>query len=208
MCHLTKGDLIRVRLRRPSSAGAWLVPSHPATRLWLILLTEERASPHTPTSPQHLNCIMGEYRIMTDEDRFFHVGLGDEQTVKGVPVMCWQVLQCQNMSKGDRQHLEIVGLLLAGDHPCQGQAQVEFTELELDLYFPDTGHTEEHHIRPVLTCRTGLERELGRVTVPPDEGMGIRSTFMVCLSRSPLATARQNPCSSRWPRGVTLQHVA
>jgi hypothetical protein len=34
------------------------------------------------------------------------------------------------------------------------------------------------------------------------------STCMGCLSRTPRATVRQNPRSSRWHRGVTLQRVA
>ena len=75
---------------------------------------QTRHQPHreaTPTSPQHFDWIVCKYRIMTDEDRFFHVGLGDKQPVKGILVICWQVLQRQDMPEGDRQYLDIVGLL-------------------------------------------------------------------------------------------------
>jgi hypothetical protein len=88
--------------------------------------------------------------------------------------MRWQALQGSDMTEGDRQHLEIVSLLLAGDHLYQGETEVQFAQLQLNLHLPSTGYTEEQEIRPILTCRSGLRRELARGTVPPDEGMRIQ----------------------------------
>ena len=75
-----------------SSAGAWQLPNDPATRLSLGLFAEERSLPAHALLPQHLDWIVGKDRIMTDEDCFFHVGLGDEQPVKRVLVMGGQIL--------------------------------------------------------------------------------------------------------------------
>jgi len=50
---------------------------------------------------------------MADKDGFLNVGLGDQQPIKRVPVICRQSLQCQNVLESDRQQLDIVGLLLA-----------------------------------------------------------------------------------------------
>src|SRR5262249_39407351 len=127
-----------------------------------------------PTSPQHLDRIVCKHRIMTDECCLFSVGLGDQQPVKGVLVMRWQALQGEDMTESDRQHLEVVSLLLTGNHLCQRETQVELAQLQLDLHLPGTGHAEEQKIRPSLTCRTGLRRELLRSTIPPDEGVRIQ----------------------------------
>lgn len=81
------------------------------------------------------------------------------------------------MPEGDRQHLDIIGLLLLGHHFCQGETQMQFAQLELDLHFPDACHTEEHQVRSNLTRCAGLWRERGGVTVPPDEGMGVQQHF-------------------------------
>ena len=117
---MTTRGLIRVRLGRPSSAGAWQAPHYSGLARLSCCPQRRGASQHTPTLPQHLDWIVGKDRIMTNEDRFFHVGLDDEQPVKRVFVMGRQVLQRQDMPKGDRQDLDLVGLLLAGDHLCQG----------------------------------------------------------------------------------------
>src|SRR6266516_282109 len=112
-----------------------------------------------PTSPQHLDQIGCEHRIMADERCLFSVGLGDQQPVKGVLVMRWQALQGEDMTASDRQYLEVVGLLLTGNHFCQGETQVKLTQLQLDLHLPGAGDTEEQEIRPILTGRSGSRRE-------------------------------------------------
>src|SRR5262245_24601018 len=89
-------------------------------------------------------------------------------------MMRWQALQGEDMTEGDRQHLEVVGLLLTGDHLCQRETQVELAQLQLDLHLPGTGHAEEQQIRSILTCRSGLRRELLRGAIPPDEGVRIQ----------------------------------
>jgi transposase len=167
------------------------------------------ASPHPPTLPQHLDWIVGKYRLMTAEDRFFHLGSGDAQPVTRVLVMCRQVLQRQAMPKSDRQDLDLVGLLLAGEHLCRGQAQVEFAPLERDQHCPGPGHTEAHHVRAVLTGRVGLRGPRGRVTLPPDEGMGVQQHLHgVPVPKSSSngsaksALVRMAPGCNPTPRGV------
>ena len=81
------------------------------------------------TSPQHLNRIVGKHWIMADEDCLFRIGLDNQQPVKWVLVIRREVLQGQNVLKDDRQHLDIVGLLLVCNHLCQGKTQVEFAQL-------------------------------------------------------------------------------
>jgi hypothetical protein len=97
---------------------------------------------------------------MADEDCLFSIGLGNQQSVKWVPVMRWQVMQGQDMPESDQQHLAIVGLLL-GNHFRQGETQMEFAQLELDLHFPEACHTEEEQVRAILTRCARLWRELG-----------------------------------------------
>ena len=46
--------------------------------------------------------------------------------------------------------------------------------MQLNLHLSGTGHAEEQQIRPILTCRSGLRRELLRGTIPPDEGVRIQ----------------------------------
>jgi hypothetical protein len=46
------------------------------------------------------------------------------------------------MRQDNRQYLDVVDLLLVGDHLCQGSAQVEFAQLQFDRHFPGIGHTE------------------------------------------------------------------
>ncbi len=58
-----------------------------------IVCRGDRIPQSLPTSPQHLDWIVCEHRIMADERCLFRIGLGDQQPVKGVPVMCWQALQ-------------------------------------------------------------------------------------------------------------------
>jgi hypothetical protein len=117
---------------------------------------------------------MGEYRIMADEDRLFYFGLGDEQSVKWIFMMFRQVLQRQYMLEIDRQYLEVVGLSLTGYYLSQRQAQIKFAEVKFNLYFPGADYTEQHHVCPVLARCPRLRGELGRVTIPPDEGMRIQ----------------------------------
>ena len=108
-----------------------------------------------PTSPQHLDRIMCKHRIMADKRCLFSVGLGDQQAVKRVLVMCRQALQGEDMTESDRQHLEVVRLLLTGNQLFQGETQLQLAQLQLDLHLPGTGHTKEQEIRPILTYRSG-----------------------------------------------------
>jgi hypothetical protein len=58
-------------------------------------------------------------------------------------------------------------------HLTPAETQVELADLQLNLHLPGTDHAEEQQIRPILTCRLGLRRELLRGTIPPDEGVRI-----------------------------------
>ena len=46
----------------------------------------------THTLPQHFHGIVSKDRIMADEDGLFSVGLGDEEPIKRVLVVCWEAL--------------------------------------------------------------------------------------------------------------------
>src|SRR5262249_26652447 len=106
-------------------------------------------------------------------------------------MMRWQALQGEDMTEGDRQHLEVVGLLLTGDHLCQRETQVELAQLQLDLHLPGTGHAEEQQIRSILTCRSGWRRELLRALSHQMKACVSSSTFMACRSRILRAMGRQ-----------------
>ena len=72
--------------------------------------------------PQDLHRVMGKDWIMADEDGRFRIGLGNQKPIKRILVMCGELVQRQHMGKGNRQHLDMVGLLLGNDHLGEGKA--------------------------------------------------------------------------------------
>ena len=63
-----------------------------ATHLNRAPFPQKMSSHDTHTLPQHFHGIVSKDRIMADEDGLFSVGLGDQEPIKRVLVVCWEAL--------------------------------------------------------------------------------------------------------------------
>lgn len=94
-------------------------------------------------------------RVRTHERCSLNQGLRHEQPIEWVSVVSGKVLKRQDVRLDDRQDGHIVRFLLMGHDLRQGQPQVQFTQLPLDLDLPQAGNTENELVGRIGAKRSG-----------------------------------------------------
>jgi hypothetical protein len=97
----------------------------------------------------------------------FLVGLGDEEPVKGIPVVQGKAVQGIDMLYGDRQQPETVRRLLLLEDNVQRLGKRQLAELGLDLHFPAVDDTDKHVVAQISDGVIGCLSQACRLIMPP-----------------------------------------
>jgi len=94
------------------------------------------------------------------------MGLGDEESVKGIPVVQGKAVQGIDMLYGDRQQPETVRRLLLLKDNVQRLGKRQLADLGLDLHFPAVDDTDKHVVAQISDGVIGCLSQACRLIMP------------------------------------------
>lgn len=94
--------------------------------------------------PEKRNRILAEDGVAADEGSVLSSSGSDQESVERIPMHRGQLLQSKDVLHDHWQNLQLVGTLMIRDDVPQRAAELQLSQLGLDLHLPHAGHTQKH----------------------------------------------------------------